>query len=62
MAIDVQIIDGPVVPGTTGEPLYQVTLASGAIATRPSGFADSYPAPTDRQVTVTENGEVLQLP
>jgi hypothetical protein len=58
----VQVIDGPVVPGISAQPLYQVTLASGAIATRPSAFADYRPDAELQHVTVAQNGEVLGLP
>jgi hypothetical protein len=59
--IDVQIIDGPAVPETAGEPLFQVTLASGAIATRPTSFAVCRPEQTPRPIIVAENGEALDV-
>lgn len=58
----VQVVDGPVIPGLAGQPLYQVTLASGAIATRPTDFPDYEAEQTSKQVTVAQSGQILRLP
>jgi hypothetical protein len=50
------------VPAIAGKPLYQVTLASGAIATRPTAFPDYCPETALRQIIVSESGEILDMP
>lgn len=56
-----EIINGPEIPGQAGEPMYQITLPSGAILTRPSAFAGYDPdaRPFQQQIVVTETGEVI---
>jgi len=52
-------IDGPTAPWAVGEPIYQVTLASGAIATRPSAFPAERSDESLPRIIVTEDGRIL---
>jgi hypothetical protein len=57
---NVQIIDGPVAP-CGQEPIYHVTLASGAIATRASSFGVTESAtPIVAKPVITADGRVLR--
>lgn len=56
-----ETIHGPIAQLVAGSVIYQVTLASGMIVTRPMGFGDEKPAET-AAVIVTQDGRVLAGP
>jgi|SwirhisoilCB1_FD_contig_21_1559369_length_329_multi_2_in_0_out_0_2 hypothetical protein len=56
-----ETIHGPIAQLVAGNVIYQVTLASGMIVTRPMGFGDGKPAET-APVIVSEGGRVLAGP
>lgn len=54
-----QVVYGPVAPSPGTGIIYQVTLASGMIATNPSAFPDGATEPSYVSALVTESGRVL---
>ncbi len=55
-----ETIHGPIAELVAGNVIYQVTLASGMIVTRPMGFGDE--KLTSTSVVVSEDGKVLSRP
>ncbi len=56
------VIDGPVASGPANGLIYEITLASGAIATGPASFPTDSPQTAERQVIVSESGQVIAAP
>ncbi len=57
-----EIIHGPLAAHAVGGVIYQVTLASGIIATNPSAFGPIEPNSIPQETVVTEDGRVLVYP
>ena len=56
-----ETIHGPIAQLVAGNVIYQVTLASGMIVTRPMGFGEEKPTLT-APVIVSQDGRVLSGP
>lgn len=60
--MEMKVVHGPTVQLTSGDILYQVTLASGAVITSPSAFEAPKLTPAEPKTIVTMDGRVLVKP
>lgn len=52
------IVNGPTAPVASG-PMYQITLASGAVLTNPGAFPDGETGPREVNPYIAEDGRLL---
>ena len=60
--MEMQVIRGPTTQLTSGDILYHVTLATGAVVTNQAAFETPTPIPTQPKAIVTIRGQVLVRP
>ncbi len=60
--MEMQVIHGPTAQLTSGDILYHVTLATGAVVTNQAAFETPIPVPAQPKAIVTIRGQVLVRP